>query len=50
MWLRLLAGVEFGLQPLLHHTASGQALYCPYGLKVAVAAMVRRTSIGIRLG
>jgi cobalt/nickel transport system permease protein len=35
----LLAGVEFGLQPLLHHTASGQALYCPYGLNVAVTAM-----------
>lgn len=35
----LLAGIEFGLQPLLHHTASGQALYCPYGLKVAVLAM-----------
>jgi len=35
----LLAGVEFGLQPLLHHTANGQALYCPYGLKVAVIAM-----------
>ena len=35
----LLAGVEFGLQPLLHHTASGQALYCPYGFNVAVPAM-----------
>jgi len=35
----LLAGVEFGVQPLLHHTASGQALYCPYGLNVAVSAM-----------
>jgi len=35
----LLAGVEFGVQPLLHHTASGQALYCPYGLNVAVPAM-----------
>lgn len=34
-----LAGVEFGLQPLLHHTANGQALYCPYGLNVAVPAM-----------
>jgi len=34
-----LAGVEFGLQPLLHHTLNGQALYCPYGLKVAVPAM-----------
>ncbi|OIO36718.1 MAG: cobalamin biosynthesis protein CbiM [Candidatus Omnitrophica bacterium CG1_02_44_16] len=35
-----LAGFEFGLQPLLHHTASGQALYCPYGLNAAVPAMV----------
>ncbi|MFA5393282.1 MAG: cobalt transporter CbiM [Candidatus Ratteibacteria bacterium] len=34
------AGVEFGLQPLLHHTAAGQALYCPYGLNFAVPAMV----------
>jgi cobalt/nickel transport system permease protein len=36
----LCAGVELGLQPLLHHTASGQALYCPYGIRVAVASMV----------
>jgi cobalt/nickel transport system permease protein len=36
----LCAGVEFGLQPILHHTASGQALYCPYGFKVAIASMV----------
>jgi cobalt/nickel transport system permease protein len=36
----LCAGIEFGIQPLLHHTASGQALYCPYGLKVAITAMV----------
>jgi len=35
----LLAGIEFGLQPLLYHTASGQALYCPYGLNIAVPAM-----------
>ncbi|MDD5165839.1 MAG: cobalt transporter CbiM [Candidatus Omnitrophica bacterium] len=35
----LFTGIEFGLQPLLHHTASGQALYCPYGLNVAVSAM-----------
>jgi len=34
------SGVEFGVQPLLHHTAQGQALYCPYGLKVAIAAMM----------
>ena len=36
----LLAGIEFGLQPLLHHTATGQALYCPYGLNIAVPAML----------
>jgi cobalt/nickel transport system permease protein len=36
----LSAGVEFGLQPLLYHTANGQALYSPYGLNVAVPAMV----------
>jgi len=35
-----LTGLEFGLQPLLHHTASGQALYCPYGLKVALPVML----------
>ena len=35
-----LAGIEFGLQPLLHHTANGQALYCPYGFKVAVPVML----------
>jgi cobalt/nickel transport system permease protein len=33
------AGVEFGLQPLLAHTASGQPLYAPYPLSVAVPAM-----------
>jgi cobalt/nickel transport system permease protein len=36
----LCAGIEFGLQPLFHHTASGQALYCPYGLNVAVPTML----------
>ena len=35
----LCAGVEFGLQPHLCHTAAGQALYCPYGLRIAVPAM-----------
>ena len=35
-----MAGIEFGIQPLLHHTANGQALYCPYGLNVAVTAML----------
>ena len=36
----LCAGIEFGLQPLLYHKANGQALYSPYGLNVAVPAMV----------
>lgn len=36
----LLTGIEFGLQPLLHHTASGQALYSPYGLRIAVSTML----------
>jgi cobalt/nickel transport system permease protein len=33
------AGVEFGLQPILAHTAGGQPLYAPYPLSVAVPAM-----------
>jgi cobalt/nickel transport system permease protein len=36
----LATGFEFGIQPLLHHTASGQALYCPYGLNVAIPVMM----------
>ncbi|MFA5156694.1 MAG: cobalt transporter CbiM [Candidatus Omnitrophota bacterium] len=36
----LFAAVQFGLQPLLHHTPDGQALYCPYGLKPAIMAML----------
>ena len=35
-----LTGFEFGIQPLLHKTAGGQALYCPYGLNVALPAMI----------
>lgn len=35
----IVAGVEFGLQPLIAHTASGQPLYAPYPLNVAVPAM-----------
>jgi cobalt/nickel transport system permease protein len=35
----ILAGVESGIQPLFHHTAGGQALYCPYGIKAAVMSM-----------
>lgn len=33
------AGIEFGIQPLIAHTASGAPLYAPYPLKVAVPAM-----------
>ncbi len=36
----LLTAVEFGIQPWLHHTADGRALYCPYGLSVAVPMML----------
>lgn len=32
-------GVEFGIQPLIAHTASGRPLYAPYPLAVAVPAM-----------
>jgi len=36
----LSAAIMFGLQPLLHTTADGRSLYCPYGLKIAIPAMV----------
>jgi cobalt/nickel transport system permease protein len=36
----LCAGVEFGIQPLLHQSPDGHALYCPFGLSVAVPAML----------
>ncbi len=35
----LLTSVELGIQPMLYHSASGQPLYSPYGLNVAVPAM-----------
>jgi len=35
-----LAGVEFGIQPLLFKTASGAPLYAPYPLSIAIPAMV----------
>jgi cobalt/nickel transport system permease protein len=34
------AGLEFGLQPILHHTASGQSLYCPYNFGITLPAML----------
>jgi cobalt/nickel transport system permease protein len=36
----LFAGVEFGIQPLLHQGADRHALYCPFGLSVAIPAML----------
>jgi cobalt/nickel transport system permease protein len=36
----LSTAVMFGIQPLLHRTASGQSLYCPYGLNIAIPAML----------
>jgi len=35
-----LTGFEFGIQPLLHQGANGMPLYMPYGLNVAVPAML----------
>jgi cobalt/nickel transport system permease protein len=36
----LLAGVEFGIQPLLFHSADGTPLYAPFPLAVAIPAML----------
>lgn len=36
----LLAGIEFGIQPLLFHDASGAPLYAPYPLSIALPAMM----------
>ena len=36
----LAASIEFGIQPLLFTTPDGTPLYCPYGLTIAVPAMM----------
>lgn len=36
----LLAAIEFGLQPVFYHSASGAPLYCPYPLSIAIPAMM----------
>ena len=36
----LLAAVEFGVQPMLFTDSLGNALYCPYGLGIAIPAMM----------
>ena len=33
----LCAAIEFGIQPLLFHTANGTPLYCPYNLSQAIS-------------
>jgi cobalt/nickel transport system permease protein len=35
----VLAGVEFGIQPVIASTSDGKALYCPYDLSIAIPAM-----------
>jgi len=34
------AGVQFGIQPFLYHTANGAPLYAPYPLSISIPAMV----------
>ena len=36
----LCAAIEFGLQPILFHTANNTPLYCPYNLSQAIPAML----------
>jgi len=36
----LSTAVMFGIQPILHRTPSGKPLYCPYGLNIAIPAML----------
>ncbi|MGN0702136.1 MAG: cobalt transporter CbiM [Lentihominibacter sp.] len=36
----LCTAIEFGIQPYLFTDAAGQPLYCPYGLDVAIPAMM----------
>ncbi|ERI90718.1 cobalamin biosynthesis protein CbiM [Clostridiales bacterium oral taxon 876 str. F0540] len=36
----LAAAIEFGIQPLLFKDTAGLPLYCPYGLKVSIPAMM----------
>lgn len=36
----LATAVMFGVQPIFYHSSDGKALYCPYGLNVAVPVML----------
>ena len=42
-------GIEFGIQPILHHTAEGVPLYMPYPLSVTVPAMVLEHVFGFSI-
>ncbi|VVB71368.1 Cobalt transport protein CbiM [uncultured archaeon] len=42
-------GFEFGIQPLLHHSASGVPLYMPYGLNVTLPAMILEHVLGFSI-
>ena len=42
-------GFEFGIQPILHHTAEGIPLYMPYPLSVTVPAMVLEHAFGFSI-
>ena len=42
-------GVEFGIQPILNHTAEGVPLYMPYPLSVTVPAMVLEHALGFSI-
>ncbi len=35
----IITAIEFGIQPLIASDAAGKALYCPYGLSIAIPAM-----------
>jgi cobalt/nickel transport system permease protein len=35
----ILTAIEFGIQPLIASSADGKALYCPYGLSIAIPVM-----------
>ena len=39
-------GFEFGIQPILHHDASGVPLYMPYGLNVTMPTMILEHAFG----
>jgi cobalt/nickel transport system permease protein len=43
------AGFEFGIQPILHHTAAGVPIYMPYPLSVTVPAMVLEHALGFSI-